>query len=118
MPKKKRAGASISKGWVDPDDAPEFTDDYFERADVYLGDELIRRGRPKLEARNRRSNCASTRTCSATSARPAPAGRRASTPRWRGGRVAVHAHVRCADAFAVIAGHSASLRALMPVFPG
>jgi uncharacterized protein (DUF4415 family) len=49
MAKKKRAGASISKGWVDPDDAPELTDDYFERADVYRGDELVRRGRPKLE---------------------------------------------------------------------
>jgi len=49
MPRKKRAGASISKGWVDPDDAPELTDDYFERADVYRGDELVRRGRPKLE---------------------------------------------------------------------
>ena len=49
MPKKKRGGASISKGWVDPDDAPELSDDYFERADVYRGDRLVRRGRPKLE---------------------------------------------------------------------
>jgi uncharacterized protein (DUF4415 family) len=49
MRKKKRAGASISKGWVDPDDAPELTDDHFERADVYRGDKLVRRGRPKLE---------------------------------------------------------------------
>jgi uncharacterized protein (DUF4415 family) len=49
MPKKKRAGASISKGWVDSDDAPELTNDYFERADVYRGDELVRRGRPRLE---------------------------------------------------------------------
>jgi uncharacterized protein (DUF4415 family) len=49
MRKKKRAGASISKGWVDPDDAPELTDEQFERADVYRGDKLVRRGRPKLE---------------------------------------------------------------------
>ena len=49
MRKKKRAGASISKGWVDPDDAPELTDVHFERADVYRGDKLVRRGRPKLE---------------------------------------------------------------------
>ena len=49
MRKKKRAGASISKGWVDPDDAPELTDEHFERADVYRGDKLVRRGRPKLE---------------------------------------------------------------------
>jgi uncharacterized protein (DUF4415 family) len=48
MQKKKRAGASISKGWVDSDNAPELTNDYFERADVYRG-ELVRRGRPRLE---------------------------------------------------------------------
>jgi uncharacterized protein (DUF4415 family) len=49
MRKKKPAGANISKGWVDPDDAPELTDEHFERADVYRGDKLVRRGRPKLE---------------------------------------------------------------------
>ena len=32
--------------WVDPDDAPERTDEMFERADLYRGDKLIRRGRP------------------------------------------------------------------------
>jgi BrnA antitoxin of type II toxin-antitoxin system len=36
--------------WVDPDDAPDMGDtDFFERADWYHGDTLIRRGRPKLE---------------------------------------------------------------------
>jgi uncharacterized protein (DUF4415 family) len=49
MRKKKRAGANISKGWVDADDAPELTDEHFKRADVYRGDKLVRRGRPKLE---------------------------------------------------------------------
>jgi uncharacterized protein (DUF4415 family) len=49
MRKKKRAGASISKDWVDTDEAPELTDEHFERADVYRGDKLVRRGRPKLE---------------------------------------------------------------------
>jgi uncharacterized protein (DUF4415 family) len=49
MRKKKRAGASISKGSVDRDDAPELTEDYFERADVYRGERLVRRGRPRLE---------------------------------------------------------------------
>jgi uncharacterized protein (DUF4415 family) len=49
MRKKKRAGASTSKGWIDPDDAPELTDEHFERADVYRGETLVRRGRPKLE---------------------------------------------------------------------
>ncbi|MDR5800595.1 BrnA antitoxin family protein [Caballeronia sp. LZ001] len=31
--------------WIDPDDAPELTDDFFEQADLYRGDELIKRGR-------------------------------------------------------------------------
>lgn len=33
--------------WVDADDAPLLTEEWFERADVYHGDKLIRRGRPK-----------------------------------------------------------------------
>ena len=33
--------------WVDPDDAPELTDAFFEQADEYVGDTLVRRGRPK-----------------------------------------------------------------------
>ncbi|MFZ2737316.1 MAG: BrnA antitoxin family protein [Burkholderiaceae bacterium] len=33
--------------WTDPDDAPELTDEFFERADLYQGDKLVRRGRPK-----------------------------------------------------------------------
>jgi uncharacterized protein (DUF4415 family) len=35
-------------GWVDPDDAPEWTDEMFDRADVYEGEVLISRGRPRL----------------------------------------------------------------------
>jgi uncharacterized protein (DUF4415 family) len=46
MPTKKRAG---EKPLVDPDDAPELTDEYFRRADVYEGKTLVRRGRPPLE---------------------------------------------------------------------
>jgi uncharacterized protein (DUF4415 family) len=34
--------------WIDPDDAPELTDAFFKHADLYEGDTLIRRGRPKL----------------------------------------------------------------------
>ena len=45
MPAKKRVG---ERPWVDPDDAPELTDEYFRRADVYEGDRLVRRGRPPL----------------------------------------------------------------------
>lgn len=37
--------------WVDPDDAPELTDEFFERADEYAGEKLVRRGRPIAEHR-------------------------------------------------------------------
>ena len=33
--------------WVDPDDAPRLSREWFERADLYRGDKLVRRGRPK-----------------------------------------------------------------------
>jgi uncharacterized protein (DUF4415 family) len=67
MPKRKSAGtkqvgrqagraAGVNlnrilreRAWVDPDDAPELTKEYFERADLYHGDKLIRRGRPPSE---------------------------------------------------------------------
>ncbi|MFN3584116.1 MAG: BrnA antitoxin family protein [Phenylobacterium sp.] len=45
------------RGWKDTDDAPELTDDFFERAALKKGDEVLRpadgtltrRGRPRLE---------------------------------------------------------------------
>jgi uncharacterized protein (DUF4415 family) len=39
-------------GWVDPDEAPELTDEWFETADVHHGGVLVRRGRgrPKIDA--------------------------------------------------------------------
>jgi uncharacterized protein (DUF4415 family) len=46
MPKKKKDTAGP---WVDPDDAPELTEDWFQRADIYDGDKLIKRGRPRVE---------------------------------------------------------------------
>jgi uncharacterized protein (DUF4415 family) len=45
MPKKKKSGASA---WVDPDDAPELTEKFFDRAEIRDGDKIIRRGRPPL----------------------------------------------------------------------
>ena len=45
MPKKKRAGVST---WVDPDDAPPLTDEFFAKAEIKDGVRLIRRGRPPL----------------------------------------------------------------------
>lgn len=44
--KKKGSGAT----WTDPDDAPELTEEWFRSADLYDGDRLIRRGRPKSAA--------------------------------------------------------------------
>jgi uncharacterized protein (DUF4415 family) len=35
--------------WIDPDDAPELTDEWFDHADIYHGNTLIRRGRPRLD---------------------------------------------------------------------
>lgn len=37
--------------WVDPDDAPELTDEWFDKADLKIGDKLIRRGRPPGSAK-------------------------------------------------------------------
>jgi uncharacterized protein (DUF4415 family) len=36
-----------AKPWVDPDDAPEVTEAWLQEADLYEGDTLVRRGRPK-----------------------------------------------------------------------
>lgn len=48
MPRKKSA---IETAWVDPDDAPELTEEMLDRADFYIGDKLIKRGRgrPRVE---------------------------------------------------------------------
>jgi uncharacterized protein (DUF4415 family) len=40
---------SSGQEWVDPDDAPELTEEWMEQADLYHGETLVRRGRPKLE---------------------------------------------------------------------
>lgn len=54
MPKNAK---DTTRTWTDPDDAPELTDDFFERAELREGDKVLRsaqgtltrRGRPKLE---------------------------------------------------------------------
>jgi uncharacterized protein (DUF4415 family) len=43
MKGKKRVTATT---WTDPDDAPELNDEFFERADEYDGQKLIKRRRP------------------------------------------------------------------------
>jgi hypothetical protein len=50
---KNLSGDSTSrKPWVDPDDAPEITDEWLDRvwdsAEIRHGDSIIRRGRPPL----------------------------------------------------------------------
>ena len=37
--------------WVDPDDAPEWTDEMFDRAEIRIGESVIRRGRPPGSAK-------------------------------------------------------------------
>lgn len=36
--------------WIDPDDVPELTDEWFQKADLYDGEKLIRRGRRPLDS--------------------------------------------------------------------
>ena len=48
MPKNS---AATKPAWVDPDDAPELTDEWFDKADLMIGDKVIRRGRPKGSAK-------------------------------------------------------------------
>ena len=47
MPRKKKSG---SAAWTDPDDAPPLTDKFFDRAEIRIGDKVVRRGRPPLES--------------------------------------------------------------------
>ena len=47
MPTKKNAG---SAEWSDPDDAPEFTEDMLETAEVFDGNTFVRRGRGRPKA--------------------------------------------------------------------
>jgi uncharacterized protein (DUF4415 family) len=41
---------STGTAWADPDDAPELTADFFEAADQYQGERLVKRGRPKADS--------------------------------------------------------------------
>ena len=44
MTAKKRSTPAI---WNDPDDAPQLTAEFFQSADLYKGDKVQARGRPK-----------------------------------------------------------------------
>lgn len=60
MPRKnaKSGAASASRGrkpdWVDPDDAPEITDETLDRATVVKGGVVVQRGRAPLGAHTKR----------------------------------------------------------------
>jgi uncharacterized protein (DUF4415 family) len=45
MPRKKKSGGAA---WVDRDDAPLLTDQFFDRAEIRDGHQIVRRGRPPL----------------------------------------------------------------------
>ena len=34
--------------WIDPDDGPALTEEFFDRAEIRIGDKVIRPGRPPL----------------------------------------------------------------------
>lgn len=44
------SNAAGTTTWVDPDDAPELTDEFFKDAEVFHGDTFIRRGRGRPKA--------------------------------------------------------------------
>ena len=53
--KSKNSAGALTKSeplksapWVDPDDAPEWTEEMWDRAEIRDGDKIIRRGRPPL----------------------------------------------------------------------
>jgi uncharacterized protein (DUF4415 family) len=49
LKKQKSSSEDLKcKPWVDPDDAPELTDEMLDRAVFRHGDRIIRRGRPPL----------------------------------------------------------------------
>ncbi len=47
----RRNKGSVKRKWIDPDDAPELTREFFQTADVYEGKKLLRRGRPPVGER-------------------------------------------------------------------
>jgi uncharacterized protein (DUF4415 family) len=49
MPASKK---STHTTWIDPDEAPELNDEWFEKAELLHGEEVVRRGRPKPAASN------------------------------------------------------------------
>ena len=45
-----RKKSAIAREGIDPDDAPELTDEWFDTADFYEGEKLVRHGRPTSDS--------------------------------------------------------------------
>lgn len=45
----KENAKNLENTWNNSEDAPELTDEFFTRADLFQGEKLVRRGRPPLE---------------------------------------------------------------------
>lgn len=41
------SNVDTESNWIDPDDAPELTDEWFAKATLMQGEKVIRRGRPR-----------------------------------------------------------------------
>ena len=52
MQKNKSSG---KKKWIDSDEAPQLTRQFFRSADVYRGEKLLRRGRPPAGERPKKA---------------------------------------------------------------
>lgn len=48
----KKSRKNTKSEWIDPDDAPELTDEWFENAHVYKAGVLIRRGKGRPPSLN------------------------------------------------------------------
>jgi len=44
----------LKREWIDPDDAPELKSDWFQKADLYDGERIVRRGRPPVASPKKR----------------------------------------------------------------
>lgn len=57
------------KTWVDPDDAPELTDEFFEKGVWRVGDKIVSRDEARVEAGKRRGRPAGSGTKISTTIR-------------------------------------------------
>lgn len=57
------------KTWVDPDDAPELTDEFFEKGVWRIGDQIVSRNEAQAEAGKRRGRPAGSGTKISTTIR-------------------------------------------------